>query len=143
MSQKRQSNRPDRRIAPVDSVSQADLQSIEAAARYGGTPYHKCQPGDYGFHPPSDPRPSKGLCDDLRPILKDEAARLLSAGIRKGMVSRPKPGQLPKYIWAVDEQGEPYEAKTDPGQGAPYHGYRLSDKDPQMRAEVLKEWFRR
>jgi hypothetical protein len=40
----------------------------------------------------------------------------------------------------VDGDGEPYEAKTD---GGPYHGSRLGDKDPQMRAEVLTEWKRR
>lgn len=139
----RQSNRPDRRIVPPNTLTQDELKDIEARARYGGIAYHKLHPGDYGFNPPTSPRPSKSVCDDLRPVLKKDAARLLREGIRKGMVSRPNLGQLPKYIWAVDGNGEVYEAKTDTERADPYHGYRLGDSERRMRAEVLSEWKKR
>jgi hypothetical protein len=45
----------------------------------------------------------------------------------------------PKYIWAVDEAGEVYEAKI--GNGG-YHGYRLEAAD-SMRTVVKREWARR
>jgi hypothetical protein len=140
---RRQSNRPDRRIVPFDTLNTDELARIASEAQYGGSSYHKLHPGDYGFVPPSNPRPSKSPCDDRRPILKQEAAKLLLDGIQRGMVSRFGPGQLPKYIWAVDGDGEVYEAKTRPGQENAYHGYRLGDDERQMRAEVLREWERR
>ena len=140
---KRQSERPDRRIAPTQSLSTLELDRILRSVRYVGTAYHKSRPADYGFHPPADPRPWKSLCDDKRTIRKDEAISLLRSGIDKGMVSLPKPGQVPKYVWAVDDDGEVYEAKTDPAHGAAYHGYRLGDDERQMRMEVLTEWARR
>ncbi len=57
-----------------------------------------------------------------------------------GMTSPFPQGSVPKYVWAVDEHGEPYEAKTKPGQETVYHGYRLRDDDREMRRTVLKEW---
>jgi len=48
---------------------------------------------------------------------------------------------LPKYIWAVDEQGEAYEAKTG---NDGYHGYRLDEASEKiMRELVLIEWAKR
>lgn len=51
-------------------------------------------------------------------------------------------GESPKYIWSVDDGGEVYEAKSSSGREAGYHGYRLSEDDPQC-VYVLKEWKRR
>ncbi len=48
-------------------------------------------------------------------------------------------GDIPKYVWSVDPDGEVYEAKI--GQGG-YHGYRLEEED-DMRSLVLKEWRQR
>lgn len=59
------------------------------------------------------------------------------------MVSPFEPGQFPKYVWAVDAEGEIYEAKTKPDRQTAYHGYRLGEDERQMRAEVLREWNRR
>ncbi len=137
---KRQSNRPDRRLCSVGLLDASELARIAATARYGGSANHNLHAGDYGFVPPSNPRASKSLCDDKRTILKSEAQALMMEGIRRGMISRVESGQLPKYIWAVDEFGEVFEAKTKPGQETEYHGYRLGDDERQMRAEVLKEW---
>ena len=143
MSRKRQSNRPDRRILGANLLTSEELDRIRLVARYTGAPYHKLHPGDYGLSPPSDPRPSKSVCDDRRPLLKHEAESLLREGIRRGMISQPKPGQLPKYVWAVDDQKQVYEAKTDPLLGSAYHGYRLGDDEYQMRANVLSAWNKR
>jgi hypothetical protein len=140
---KRQSNRPDRRIAPAAASTQLDRDRIKASTKYVGMATHKRHPGDYGFNPPVSPRPSKSLCDDVRTILRNEATRLFHQGIAKGMVSKYVPGGLPKYIWSVDGDGYVYEAKAKPDQEAVYHGYRLGEDDRDMRAEVLKEWNQR
>jgi len=48
-------------------------------------------------------------------------------------------GGVPKYVWAVDAEGEVYEAKIGSND---YHGYRLEETDA-MRRVVLKEWAKR
>lgn len=140
---KRRSKPPGWRVMPEEEVSADELLRIRDAARYEGAPFHKLHPGDYGFVPPSSPRPSKSVCDDLRPVLKAEAKRLFREGIRRGMVSRFQPGELPKYIGAVDSNGEVYEAKTKPGQEVTYHGYRLGEDAMEMRDHILSEWSKR
>ena len=144
---KRQSNRPARRLAPLESVSVEVLNSLAQTLRYAVTRsdnngHHKLRPGDYGFQPPTNPRPSKDVCDDLRPVLAAEATGLFQAGIAAGMISPFEPGGTPKYVWAVDEHGEVYEAKTRPPDVV-YHGYRLSEDERDMRRYVLDEWRRR
>lgn len=138
-NRKRQGNRPDRRIAPDDFLDAAAREALLARVRYGGSANHKLRPGDYGFVPSHNPRPSKSPCDDLRPIPLEEASALLEEGIRRGMVSRFPQGGVPKYVWAVDEHGEVYEAKTRPERETDYHGYRLGEDDRHMRAQVLSE----
>jgi hypothetical protein len=140
---KRQSNRPDRRVAPIGTYDSDDCSRIAKAARYVGSANHKLSPGDYGFVPPTNPRPSKSVCDDCRKVLLAEASRLFNSGILKGMMSRSSPGQLPKYIWAVDAMGEVYEAKTKPDQDVTYHGYRLGEDERKMRAYVRDQWNKR
>jgi hypothetical protein len=139
---KRQSNNPKCRIAPAQSLTLEEQDSLLKKARYVGSAIHKRVPSNYGFHPPSNPRATKAVCDDLRVIPFEEAQILFMAGIRKSMVStyREESG-LPKYVWAVDAQGEVYEAKT--GNGG-YHGYRLDEAtEKHMRAQVLDEWVKR
>ena len=70
---KREGNRPDRRLVP-HGLSTHDLAELAKRLRYGGSGIHKIRPGDYGFVPCVNPRPSKSVCDDLRPILLEEAA---------------------------------------------------------------------
>ena len=100
---------------------------------------HKLRPGDYGFVPPVNPRPTKSPCDELRPVLRAEAERLFRQGIAAGMISPPGRGGVPKYVWAVDAAGEVYEAKTKPPDTS-YHGYRIGDDEPQMRRYIVGEW---
>jgi hypothetical protein len=110
--------------------------------RYEGIPHHKLHPGDYGFVPPVNPRPSKSPCDELRPLLRREAARLFRRGLMVGMVSRLGPDGVPKYVWAVDGDGEVYEAKTKPPHTV-YHGYRVGEDEQEMRRYILGEWRKR
>ena len=117
--------------------------ALLARIRYAGSGHHKLRPGNYGFVPPSNPRPSKSACDDLRPVGRDEAEDLFREGIRHGMVSRFPADGVPKYVWAVDKDGEVYEAKTRPERETEYHGYRLGEDDRHMRQYVLGEWRRR
>lgn len=138
----RQSNDTKRRIAPPESLTQDQRDFLLKTSRYVGSAIHKRIPSDYGLHPPINPRPSKSLCDDRRSIPHAEARRLLIAGVRKGLVSTHRNEEgLPKYVWAVDAQGEVYEAKTG-NEG--YHGYRLDEATEDiMREWVLNEWKQR
>ncbi|MBV9219811.1 MAG: hypothetical protein JO366_02050, partial [Methylobacteriaceae bacterium] len=112
---------------------------LAARLVYVGSALHKTKAGDYGFQPPVNPRPWKSICDGLRTIPLAEARKLLRDGILKGMFSDFADGEMPKFVWSVDSQGEAYEAKID---RLGYHGYRLEDED-DMRDLILKEWTRR
>ena len=139
---KYQGNNPKRRIARLGFLAQRELDELASTAQYRGSPLHKTRPADYGFEPPVAPRPSKSVCDGKRVIQSDEAQELLCAGIRLGMVSSHRQGKWPKYVWAVDESGEAYEAKLGHDQRR-YHGYRLAKDDRAMREWVLAEWSKR
>ena len=54
------------------------------------------------------------------------------------MISRHFVDGLPKYIWAVDSDGNAYEARIS-GSSGKYHGYELNDDDRSMRDLVKKE----
>jgi hypothetical protein len=114
-------------------------QALAAEVTYTGSALHKRHPGDYGFHPPVNPRSWKSLCDGQRVVLKAEEADLLRHGVISGMFSDFPDDGMPKYVWSVDSDGEVYEAKID-SQG--YHGYRLEEED-DFRPLLLKEWARR
>ena len=135
----RQGNNPKRRIVAAESVPEETRERISKQAIYLGSANHKRSPGNYGFHPPSNPRPWKSICDGRRQLLLQEAEILLRNGIAKGMMSEVAGDGMPKYIWRVDEDGVPYEAKV--GNGG-YHGYPLYPDD-EMSAIVLREWSRR
>ena len=139
----RQGNRPDRRWVTAGMYGEEQLEALVERVSYVGSSIHKLAPGNYGFVPPTNPRPSKSPCDDRRIVLKEEARGLLSAGIRAGMVSAFAGEGVPKYVWAVDGDGEVYEAKTNPGQETAYHGYRLGDDEKQLKKMILQEWKQR
>jgi hypothetical protein len=69
-----------------------------------------------------------------------EAAALFRKGLETGMFSRFENGGVPKDVWAVDEAGEVYEAKTRPEREVAYHGYRVGDDEKPIRDYVLTEW---
>jgi len=135
-------NDPSRVVAPLGSLTLEVLKDLAERAEYQGYAKHKLRPGDYGLHPPQNPRPSFSVCDDRRAIRLSEAQDLLARGILLGMVSRFEPNGTPKYVWSVDAEGEVYEAKTKAERESVYHGYRLS-KDDKQRDYILVEWRRR
>ena len=135
---KSRGNNPKRRIVRQGFYTQSELDAFAALARYEGSALHKTRPADYGFHPPVNPRPAKSVCDDIRVVRRQEAGRLLRAGLALGMASACEPPALPKYVWVVDVAGEAYEAKL--GRNAGYHGYRLGVDDRDMRDWVIDEW---
>ncbi len=139
---RREGNRPDRRLVQQGTVSAHALTELAKRLRYGGSGLHKLRPGDYGFVPSINPRPTKSVCDDLRTILPAEATKLFRNGILAEMVSQFDSGGSPKYVWAVDSDSEVYEAKTKPPDVV-YHGYRIGDDEPDMRRYILDEWRRR
>lgn len=140
---KREGNRPDRRFVDEGFTSSDDREALCARLCYVGSGTHKLRPGDYGFHPSHNPRPSKSPCDAVRAVLLAEASNLMRRGIMLGMVSRFDEGGVPKYVWAVDDAGDVYEAKTRPEHETEYHGYRLGDDERDLRHHILKEWKRR
>ena len=138
----RQGNNPKRRIAAAGSLAEGDLESLIQAVRYTGSAQHKKKHADYDLDPPVSPRRSKSLCDGKRSIRLMEATRLFRQGLKRGMVSAFSEGDHPKYVWAVDEEGEAYEAKVG-ADGLSYHGYRLGNNDKSMRRRVIAEWNKR
>jgi hypothetical protein len=135
----RRSNNPKRRLAPPDRLGTLGWQILASQLVYLGSGLHKRHPGDYGFHPPVNPRSWKSLCDGKRIVLKAEAAELLRQGLLNGMFSDFPDDGIPKYVWSVDFNGDVYEGKID---SHGYHGYRLEDED-DFRSLLLKEWARR
>ena len=135
----RRGNSTKRRIVSLDTLDTPAREDLARQLSYVGSAHHKRQPGDYDFQPPVNPRPWKSICDGRRTILKDEAARLLREGILNGMFSDLSDDGVPKFVWAVDGEGEAYEAKRD---SSGYHGYRL-EEDDEMRRVVLREWEKR
>jgi hypothetical protein len=135
----RQGNSPKRRIMAANSIADGALEALAGRLVYVGSANHKRHPGDYRFHPPSNPRPWKSICDARRTLLLAEAKELLASGVLKGMISSPDADGVPKYVWSVDAEGVPYEAKI--GNGG-YHGYPLYPDD-DMGEVVLNEWARR
>lgn len=104
----RQGNNPKRRLAPRDSLDSEYLARLAREARYVGSAHHKIKPADYGFTPPVSPRAHKSLCDGKRTVRRDEAETLFFQALSRGMVSRYVNNGFPKYVWAVDQDGEVY-----------------------------------
>ena len=136
---KRQGNNPKRRLAPRDELDAEDLRRLARETRYVGSALHKSKPGDYGFTPPTSPRPDKSLCDGKRIVKKREAMELFRQGLSRGMVSPYAKNGFPKYVWAVDQDNEVYEAKVGRDRG--YHGYALNaDGERDLCRWVIREW---
>jgi hypothetical protein len=118
----RAGNNPKRRIAVADRLDRQQREALAARLVYVGSGHHKRHPADYGFQSPVSPRPWKSLCDGIRAIKFEEARWLFRQGVLMGMFSDFPDGQLPKYVWSVDQHFDAYEAKEDRDG---YHGYRL------------------
>lgn len=117
---KRDGNSPRRRISNP-CPEQSALKEFAATARYSASGHHKRNPADYGLER-TNPRPTKSLCDGRRSLVKAEAEALLAKGFLTGLVSRTEPFGWPKFVWSVDADGVPYEAKTSETAPGQYHG---------------------
>lgn len=138
----RQGNNPKRRIAPAGAIGRAYLEQLLGRISYTGSPHHKRIPADYGFHPPTSPRPDKSLCDANGYVRLEEATALFREAIDRGMISTYRIGDHPKYVWAVDDDERVFEAKLEKGHNT-YHGYELGKDENTMRKLVIDEWDRR
>ena len=57
------------------------------------------------------------------------------------VVSRYTEGGFPKYVWAVDRDGEVYEAKLGGDNRRNYHGYALNaGRERDLCLWVIREW---
>jgi len=135
---KRKSQNPKRRLARSETLNETSLDELAQCVRYVASGHHKRFPANYGLEWTS-PRPAKSLCDDIRTIQLEEARSLLEEGVKKGTISDPVFDSLPKYVWAVDQNGQVYEAKTDIRNPGAYHGYRLEEADP-FRHCIIARW---
>lgn len=115
--------------------------ALQQSAKYRGSPLHKRRPGDFGLTPPALARPGKSLCDDVAIFSRQEAQRLLEAGIQYGLVSPDAEDGLPRYVWMI--QGERViEARCDNATEGTYHGYPL-EADDAMADCVRARWRKR
>lgn len=139
MMPERRTFNPKRQICSPEEFRnrQENLSKWLQSARYGGNPDHKRNPGDFGLNPPSGPRPSKTLCDQVQIFRRSDAIVLLRAGLEKGMFSIQERNGWPQNVWAVTDKGQPLEAQLE-GIGV-YHGYPMPEADP-FREKVLKRW---
>ncbi len=137
MFTKRKSFNGKRAIAacPVE----ADLKRWGKSVRYGGNPEHKRNAGDFGLIPPASPRRDKTLCDKANIFQRKLALELLKRGIKRGLVSNQVRNGFPQNVWAVSDDGTPFEAQLEnPGNGT-YHGYPMP-VDDTFRELVLEKW---
>ncbi|WP_404418451.1 hypothetical protein [Marinospirillum sp.] len=136
---RRSSFNPKRRMQAADE----EVEFTFFAARYGGNPEHKRNPGDFNLTPPSNPRPHKSLCDDAEVFSRQQAENLLRSGIAKGCISNKSSASgWPQNVWAVTENGVPLEAQLENPQQGVYHGYPMPEQDP-MASQILREWSQR
>ncbi len=132
---------PKRRIESIQCISKDDIAWLRKHVRYTGSAHHKKRPADFGFNPPTSPRPTKSLCDGSGSISKDRAQTLFRKAIDRAMISTYRIEDCPKYIWAVDEDGDNrvYEAKLSKNSKC-YHGYELGNDEGAMRTLVIDAW---
>lgn len=133
----RASFNPKRELHDNATLSAAQIEQWITAARYGGNPEHKRNPGDFGLTPPAGARMGKTLCDQVNIFSRDVALELLRDGFRRRLVSRQQRDGWPQNIWAVTSAGEPLEAQHEGG--GVYHGYPMPENDP-FRDVVLQRW---
>ena len=138
MSSRRRKFNLKRRFA-VQPQNAGDLERLAGEVSYGGNPVHKRNPGDFGLTPPSLPRDDKSLCDNVRIFRREDALRLLRAGVMRGMISEWDGTGYPKNIWSMTADGVPLEAQLEnPGSGI-HHGYPLEEND-DFRDAVIAKW---
>jgi hypothetical protein len=71
---------PKRSLQEGATLSPAQVEDWVEAARSGGNPEHKRNPGDFGLTPPADARMGKTLCDSVGIFSRNAALDLLREG---------------------------------------------------------------
>jgi hypothetical protein len=138
---KRRGYNPKRCLAPTAHWPRQVLDELVQHVSYGGNPEHKSRPGDFGLHPPTNPRPGKTLCDKVREFSKADALELVRAGMRRCMVSVQQRGRWPQNVWSVHDD-EPFEAQLENQERGVYHGYPMPSDD-DFGLMIIEEWKRR
>ena len=133
---------PKRRILPEGATTPEELASYAQKTAYAGSKAHKRAPGDFGLGTVMSPRPGATLCDEAGVLDKAAASDLLRVGIEKGMVSKQMRNGFPQNIWAVNDNGMPFEAELQNELAGEYHGYPMQ-RDDDFRNLVLSEWNER
>jgi hypothetical protein len=124
----------------IGQIPDADaLARLAKNLRYGGNPAHKRNPGDFGLTPPTQPRDDKSLCDHVGIFTRNEALRLLRAGVIRGMISEWDGTGYPKNLWSMTDDGIPLEAQLENSGNGTYHGYPLEEND-DFREAVIAKW---
>lgn len=135
-----ETRRKTRRTMRHERLTQQERGFLHSHATYEGVPYHKRSPGDFGLEPPASPRPDKTLCDEANVTQRSMAIALLARAIDGGLVSESEGEQgFPKQLWAVDEQGQVFEAMYGGSRPGSYHGYPIRRNDPWFD-EVIQAW---
>jgi hypothetical protein len=140
MHHKRHAFNPKRQLVASPPLA-AELEELAGRVRYGGNAEHKSKPGDFGLVPPASPRRDKTLCDEAGIFTKAEAVRLLSEGVRRGLISEQKRNGFPQNIWSVSNGRIPLEAQLENQETGVYHGYPMPQSDV-FSQEILKRWKR-
>jgi len=133
----RESFNAKRALHDLATLSPAQVKRWAEAARYGGNPEHKRNPGDFGLTPPAAARMGKTLCDKIGMFSRSAALELLREGFRRGFVSRQLRDGWPQNVWAITPAGEPLEAQLE-GNGV-YHGYPMPENDPFRDAVLSRQ----
>ena len=74
-------------------------------------------------------------------IQRNEAEKLLRAGLCQGLVSDLMVGEWPKNVWSVTDDGFAVEAQLENPDLGTYHGYPMPEADP-LSQEVIRRWER-
>jgi hypothetical protein len=111
-------------------LSDDERRALRTTATYEGSPLHKRNPGNFGLIPPAAPRLEKTLCDEAGVCDKAVANRLLASAIERGLGSEDVIDVFPKYLWALDERGQVFEAIYGGSVRGAYHGYPIRRSDP-------------
>ena len=120
-------------LALASEIAGIDVDALVGNAQYQGSPYH-CA------HSPSGYMPNKTKCP---PHVNDEQALgLLQQGLRLRMFSSELRSNWPRRVWAVDDDGQAYEARLTHSSTGEYHGFPLGRED-KFAEYINNEWGQR
>lgn len=134
--------RATRRLIRKIPLSEEERSFLRQSATYEGSPHHKRSPGDFGLTPPAAPRPDKTLCDEAGVMKRAIASDLLQRAIERGLASEAVGApRFPKQLWAIDAEGQVFEAMYGGSKLGAYHGYPIRQSDP-LFDEITEVWGR-